>query len=62
MWQNYIVYLILTISFLWLARRVYIRIRHPESTHHCSDCTADCKLRGLIRPSKEQKNKECQKK
>lgn len=62
MWQDYIVYLILAVAFIWLARRIYISLRHPESSHHCADCTADCKLRGIIHTGKKPKNKECQKK
>lgn len=60
MWHEYIAYLIIAAAVLWIARRMYRLLAHPEDSA-CMDCTADCKLRGLKRPTKKEKQRICAK-
>ena len=62
MWHEYAAYLIIAAAFVWTAWRFFRIIRHPEEASACSHCTADCKLRGMKRPTKEEKRRNCTKK
>lgn len=62
MWHEYIAYFIIVVAFCWVGRRVYRFIRHPEDSSACASCTADCKLRGLKRPTRKEKQRNCTKK
>ena len=62
MWHEYIAYFIIVVAFCWAGRRIYRAIRHPEDASACASCTADCKLRGLKRPTRKEKQRNCTKK
>ena len=61
MWHEYIAYFIIAAAFCWAVRRIYRFIRDPEDTSACASCTADCKLRGLKRPTRKEKQRNCTK-
>lgn len=59
MWHEYIAYLIIAGAFLYTAYRIWQSLRKPTDSGACATCNEDCKLRGLKRPGKEEKKKNC---
>ena len=62
MWHDYLAYLIIAAAVFYLVRQGYLVLRHPEKHSSCASCTADCKLKGMKRPSQAEKRQNCTKK
>ncbi len=62
MWHDYLAYFIIALAFCYVIRQGYLIMRRPEKYSSCASCTADCKLRGMKRPSQSAKKQNCTKK
>ena len=59
MWHDYVAYSIIAVAFCWTGWRIYRTIRNLDDASACANCTADCKLKGLKRPTKKEKQRNC---
>lgn len=59
MWHEYTAYIIIAGAFLYTAYRIYRALNNPAGSGTCATCTEACKLKGIIRPNRKEKEKNC---